>query len=80
MRKRGGDGGYVKKNMGLHIFISIQIDSLLTLSYSSKMNGYLYHQRVSPPLKDTLRPDFQANARPRIILKPMSPQDTGRQL
>jgi hypothetical protein len=23
----------------------------LTLSYSSKINGYLYHQRVSPPLK-----------------------------
>ncbi len=25
----------------------------LTLSYSSKINGYLYHQRVSPPLKKT---------------------------
>jgi hypothetical protein len=24
---------------------------MLTLSYSSKINGYLYHQRVSPPLK-----------------------------
>jgi hypothetical protein len=23
----------------------------LTLSYSSKINGYIYHQRVSPPLK-----------------------------
>jgi hypothetical protein len=23
----------------------------LTLSYSSKINGYLYYQRVSPPLK-----------------------------
>jgi hypothetical protein len=22
---------------------------LLTLSFSSKINGYLYHQRVSPP-------------------------------
>jgi hypothetical protein len=30
---------------------------VLTLSYSSKINGYFYHQRVSPPLKkrsDTL--------------------------
>jgi hypothetical protein len=27
--------------------------TLLTLSYSSKINGYLYHQRVSPPLKKT---------------------------
>jgi hypothetical protein len=25
----------------------------LTLSYSSKINGYLYHQRVSPTLKKT---------------------------
>jgi hypothetical protein len=25
----------------------------LTLSYSSKINGYLYYQRVSPPLKKT---------------------------
>jgi hypothetical protein len=25
----------------------------LTLSYSSKINDYLYHQRVSPPLKKT---------------------------
>jgi hypothetical protein len=24
---------------------------LLTLYYSSKINGYLYHQRVSPPVK-----------------------------
>jgi hypothetical protein len=24
---------------------------LLTLSYSSKINSYLYHQRFSPPLK-----------------------------
>ncbi len=24
---------------------------MLTLSYSSKLNGYLYHQRVSPSLK-----------------------------
>ncbi len=30
--------------------------------------------------KSTLRHDFQANTRPRIFLKPMSPQDTGRQL
>ncbi len=138
--------------------------TLLTLSYSSKINSYLYHQRVSPPLKKmpwhvisgqccpssrvwqpsadscgslapflfefklsgsrvtalcwqswwpkkaitisrglshptrslsrivcrgqerpkcrkgTLRPDFQAKTRPRTFLKPMSPQDTGRQL
>ncbi len=25
--------------------------NFLTLSYSSKINGYLYHQRVSPSLK-----------------------------
>ncbi len=30
--------------------------------------------------KGTLRPDFQANTRPRILKKPMSPKDTGRQL
>ncbi len=28
----------------------------LTLSYSSKINGYLYHQRVSPPLKKACCP------------------------
>jgi hypothetical protein len=31
------------------IFVFIQ--SKLVLIYSSKINGYLYHQRVSPPLK-----------------------------
>ncbi len=30
-----------------------QNSSPLTLSYSSEINGYLYHQRVSPPLKKT---------------------------
>ncbi len=29
------------------------MDVHLTLSYSSTINGYLYHQRVSPPLKKT---------------------------
>jgi hypothetical protein len=34
-------------------FYGLLKGSLLTLSYSSKINGYLYHQRVSPPLKKT---------------------------
>jgi hypothetical protein len=31
-------------------------EKALTLSYSSKMNSYLHHQRVSPPMKN--RPDM----------------------
>jgi hypothetical protein len=34
--------------------VAIQVWVLLTLSYSSKINGYLHPQRVSPPLKKTL--------------------------
>jgi hypothetical protein len=29
------------------------VDRILTLSYSSKINGYVYYQKVSPPLKKT---------------------------
>jgi hypothetical protein len=97
--------------------------TILSLSYSSKINGLLYPQRVFQSLKkhcdiysnsngrlvhffefelaghasnfkkmqqkgqedpksstDTLRPDFQANTRPRIFLKPRLPQDTGKRL
>jgi hypothetical protein len=28
-----------------------ETSAVITLPYSSKINGYLYHQRVSPPLK-----------------------------
>jgi hypothetical protein len=43
----------------------------------SALNDYHYLQERPKGSKGTLRPDFQANTRPRIFKKPMSPQDTG---
>jgi hypothetical protein len=41
-------------SLALSTYLSVLIGWSLTLSYSSKLNGYLYHQRVSPLKK---RPD-----------------------
>jgi hypothetical protein len=38
-------------NIGVNLKFSKTILPKLTLSYSLRINGYLYYQRVSPPLK-----------------------------
>jgi hypothetical protein len=68
--------GLVKWMVWPYKWFDYNFDCLI-LSYSSKIDGYLYPQRVSPPLKkcSDMSPkgskgtDFQANTRPGIFLK-----------
>jgi hypothetical protein len=49
-----GSGLTVRDPLSFPTLLSLAPKEKLTLSYSSKINGYLYHKRVSLPLKKML--------------------------
>jgi hypothetical protein len=49
-----GSGLIVRDPLSFPTLLPLTPKETLTLSYSSKINGYLYHKRVSVPLKKML--------------------------